>query len=169
MKKLNVKHGIANITDSLSSIGMMLVVITFILALGWVVYSKYFSISEVTVLNNIITQTREMRASNGYGTSDYNQALISSGAVPTTVATSGSTITNRSGGQITVKGAGVGFTVTDTMLSNKDCISIAQKLGTADMASTKINSQSYTGEVTTVMATSSCTTDSNTIVFTTKS
>ncbi|EDS7336261.1 conjugal transfer protein, partial [Salmonella enterica subsp. enterica serovar Pomona] len=57
----------------------------------------------------------------------------------------------------------------DTMLSNKDCINLAQKLGTSEMASTKINSQSFTGEVTAVMATSACTTDSNTVAFTTKS
>lgn len=110
-----------------------------------------------------------MRASSGYGTSDYNQALISSGALPSNVSYSGSTINNRSGGVITVKGAGIGFTITDTKLSNKDCINLAQKMGTTEMASTKINSQSFTGEVTAVMATSACTTDSNTVAFTTKS
>ncbi|ECW9289655.1 conjugal transfer protein [Salmonella enterica subsp. enterica serovar Enteritidis] len=169
MKIVNMKRGIANITDSVVSLGIMLVVIAVVMGLSWVGYSKFYSANEVTVISNIINETKNMRASSGYGTSDYNQALINGGALPSSVSYSGSTINNRTGGTITVKGAGVGFTVTDTMLSNKDCINLAQKLGTSEMASTKINSQSFTGEVTAVMATSACTTDSNTVVFTTKS
>lgn len=169
MKTVSIKRGIANITDSVSSLGIMLVLIAAVMALVYLGYSKFYATNEVTVISNLINETKNMRASSGYGTSDYNQALINAGALPSTVAYSGSTINNRSGGTITVKGAGVGFTVTDTMLSNKDCINLSQKLGTSEMASTKINSQSFTGEVTAVMATSACTTDSNTVVFTTKS
>lgn len=169
MKTVNMKRGIANITDSVTSIGIMLVMIAAVMALAYLGYSKFYATNEVTIISNLINETKNMRASSGYGTSDYNQALINAGALPSSVAYSGSTISNRSGGTITVKGAGIGFTVTDTMLSNKDCINLAQKLGTSEMASTKINSQSFTGEVTAVMATSACTTDSNTVAFTTKS
>lgn len=169
MKTVNMKRGIANITDSVVSIGITLVIIAVVMALSYVGYNKFYAANEVTLISNLINETKNMRASSGYGTSDYNQALISAGALPSNVSYSGSTINNRSGGKITVKGAGVGFTITDTMLSNKDCINLAQKLGTTEMASTKINSQSFTGEVTAVMATSACTTDSNTVVFTTKS
>jgi hypothetical protein len=165
----SLKRGIANITDSVISLGLMLVIIAVVMGLSYVGYTKFYAANEVTLISNLINETKNMRASSGYGTSDYNQALISSGALPSSVAYSGSTISNRSGGTITVKGAGIGFTVTDTMLSNKDCINLTQKLGTSEMASTKINSQSFTGEVTAVMATSACTTDSNTVAFTTKS
>ncbi|EME1983900.1 conjugal transfer protein, partial [Cronobacter sakazakii] len=113
MKNMNMKRGIANITDSLSSLGIMLVLIAAVMALVYMGYSKYYATNEVTVISNLINETKNMRASNGYGTSDYNQALINAGALPSTVATSGSTINNRSGGTITVKGAGVGFTITD--------------------------------------------------------
>lgn len=169
MKTLTMKRGIANITDSVVSIGITLVIIAVVMGLSYVGYNKFYATSEITIISNLINETKNMRASSGYGTSDYNQALIANGALPNNVSYSGSTINNRSGGTITVQGAGIGFTVTDTMLTNKDCINLAQKLGTSEMASTKINSQSFTGEVTAVMATGACTTDSNTIVFTTKS
>ncbi|EGH9360824.1 conjugal transfer protein [Salmonella enterica] len=169
MKTLNIKRGIANITDAVTALGVTLVLIAVVMALSYLAYTKFYAANEVTIISNLINETRNMRASTGYGSSDYNQALINAGALPSNVASSGSTINNRSGGNITVKGSGVGFTVTDTMLSNKDCINLTQKLGTSEMASTKINSQSFTGEVTAVMATSACTTDSNTVVFTTKS
>lgn len=169
MNAVNIKRGIANITDSITSIGIMLVLISAVMALAYVGYSELYAANEVTIISNIINETTNMRASSGYGTSDYNQAIINSGALPSNVSYSGNIINNRSGGTITVTGTGEGFTVTDTMLSNKDCINLAQKLGTSEMATTKINSQTFTGEVTAVMATTACTTDSNTIVFTTKS
>lgn len=169
MKTVNIKRGIANITDSVVSIGVTLVLIAAVMGFSYLAYSKFYATTEVTVISNLINDTKNLRGTGGYGTSDYNQALINGGSIPSTYSYSGSTINNRSGGTITVKGSGVGFTVTDTMLSNKDCINLAQKLGTSDMASTQINSQTYTGEVTSIMATSACTSDSNTIVFTTKS
>ncbi len=169
MKTVNIKRGIANITDSVVSIGITLVIVAVVMGLGYIAYNKFYAANEVTMISNLINETKNMRSSSGYGTSDYNLALINAGALPSNVAYSGSTINNRSGGTITVKGAGIGFTITDTSLSNKDCINLAQKLGTSEMASTKINSQTYTGEVTAVMATASCTTDNNTVAFTTKS
>jgi len=169
MKTLKIKRGIASITDTVVSLGVIIVVISLVMGISYMAYTKFYAVNEVTMISNVINETKNMRASSGYGTTDYNQALIASGALPSNVSYSGSTINNRSGGTVTVKGAGVGFTVTDTKLSNRDCINLAQKLGTSEMASTKINSNSFTGEVTVAMATGVCTTDSNTIVFTTKS
>ncbi len=45
---------------------------------------------------------------------------------------------------------------------------MASQLGTADMASTKINSTSITGVVSTIAATAACSSDSNTVAFTTR-
>ncbi|EIK1335786.1 conjugal transfer protein, partial [Salmonella enterica] len=85
------------------------------------------------------------------------------------VKTSGTTIYNHSGGTITVVGANTGFTVTSTGLSKKECITLASQLGTSDMATTKINSSTINGIVSTIEATAACTTDSNTVALTTKS
>lgn len=163
------KRGIANITDAVTSLGIMLVIIGIVLSLGIVAYYKLYGTTEVTLVSTLINETRQLRASNGYGTTDYSEALIASGAVPNTVTVTGNKIYNRSGGIVAVKGNGVGFTVTDADLSSKDCIKLAQSLGTSDMASTKINNQSLTGEVTAADATAACTSDKNTVVFTTKS
>lgn len=164
-----LKRGIANITDAVTSLGIMLVIIGIVLSLGIVAYYKLYGTTEVTLVSTLINETRQLRASNGYGTTDYSEALIASGAVPNTVTVTGNKIYNRSGGIVAVKGNGVGFTVTDADLSSKDCIKLAQSLGTSDMASTKINNQSLTGEVTAADATTACTSDKNTVVFTTKS
>ena len=40
MKNMNMKRGIANITDSLSSLGIMLVLIAAVMALVYMGYSK---------------------------------------------------------------------------------------------------------------------------------
>ncbi|ELV7791146.1 conjugal transfer protein, partial [Salmonella enterica] len=98
MKTLTMKRGIANITDSVTSIGIMLVMIAAVMALAYLGYSKFYATNEVTIISNLINETKNMRASSGYGTSDYNQALINAGALPSSVAYSGSTISNRSGG-----------------------------------------------------------------------
>lgn len=164
-----LKRGIANITDSVTSLGISLVIIGVVLSVGIVAYYKLYATTEVTLVSTLINETRQLRASNGYGTTDYSASLIASGAVPNNVTVSGGKIYNRSGGIVAVKGNGVGFTVTDSDLSSKDCIKLAQSLGTSDMSSTKINNQSFTGEVTAADATAACTGDTNTIIFTTKS
>lgn len=167
MKK--VKHGIANITDFITSLGGQLVLIGIVLAAGILAYFKIFATTEVTLVSTLVNETRQLRASNGYGTTDYSAALIASGAVPSNVTVSNGQIFNRSGGNVSVKGNGVGFTITDTGLSTKECIKLSQAVGTSDMASTKINNQTITGEVTAATATTACTGDTNTVVFTTKS
>ncbi len=55
----------------------------------------------------------------GYGTANYNQAIINSEAISSKVKYSGTTIYNHSGGTITVVGANTGFTVTSTGLSKR--------------------------------------------------
>ncbi|EKT0321310.1 type 4 pilus major pilin [Enterobacter hormaechei] len=163
------KRGIANITDFITSLGGQLVIIGIVLAAGIVAYFKIFATTEVTLVSTLVNETRQLRSSGGYGTTDYSAALIASGAVPGNVTVSNGQIFNRAGGVVTVKGNGVGFTVTDTLLSSKECIKLAQGVGTSDMASTKINNQTITGEVTAAAATTACTGATNTVVFTTKS
>lgn len=165
----NMKRGIASITDFITSVGGQLVMIAIVLATGIIAYYKLYATSEVTLINTLINETRQLRSNNGYGTVDYSASLIASGSVPSNVTISGGKIYNRSGGLVTVKGNGIGFTVTDAGLSIKDCVKVAQSIGTPDLQSTKINNQSITGEVTAAAATTACTSDSNTVIFTTKS
>lgn len=165
----NMKRGIANITDFITSLGGALVMIMIVLVGGVLAYNKLYATTEVTLISTLINETRQLRSSSGYGTTDYSASLIAAGAVPSNVTVSGGQIYNRAGGVVTVKGNGVGFIVTDAGLSAKDCIKLAQAIGTPDLSSTKINNQSITGEVTAASATAGCTSDSNTVIFTTKS
>lgn len=169
MKFYKIKRGMINISDQSVNIGIIFIVLGFVAAMGYAVYSKFWAINETNVISNIINEVRNMGEGNGgYGTSNYNQAIINSEAISSKVKYSGTTIYNHAGGTITVVGANTGFTVTSTELSKKDCINMSSQLGTADMASTKINSTSITGTVSTIAATAACSSDSNTVAFTTK-
>lgn len=169
MKLKKVKRGLINITDQSVNMGVIFLVLGIVAAVGYTVYSKFWAVNETNVISNIINEVRNMGEGNGgYGTANYNQAIINSEAISSKVKYSGTTIYNHSGGTITVVGANTGFTVTSTGLSKKDCINMSSQLGTADMASTKINSTSVTGVVSTIAATAACTSDSNTVAFTTR-
>lgn len=164
-----VKNGVVNITDSSISITIGLFLLSLVAGVAYVVWGNVSKTSEVSLVNNIIMETRGMISSNGYGTEDYVPALIAGGSIPSSVTVSGGKIYNKSGGVITVVGNGVGFIVSSTKLSKKGCIGLAKGVGTADLESTKINSVSITGEVTAVAAKAACSSESNTVVFTTKS
>jgi len=164
-----MKRGIASITDFITSVGGQLVMIGIVLATSVIAYYKLFATSDVTLLNTLMNETRQLRSNGGYGTDDYSASLIAGGSVPSNVTVNDGKIYNRNGGLVTIKGNGIGFTVTDADLPIKDCVKVAQSIGTPDLQSTKINNQTITGQVTAAAATTACTADTNTIVFTTKS
>ncbi|MBD8165377.1 type 4 pilus major pilin [Erwinia persicina] len=167
MKKL--KKGIANITDSISSLGIMIVVIGLVVAAGSLAYYYVTSTSEVTLVTTVMNETRNLRSSNGYGTDDYVPALIKGGSISKSYTVSNNKIYNKSGGLITSTGNGIGFVVTDSQLPQRDCVKVARSIGTADLASTKINNTSFTSEVTAANAASACIDGDNMLTFTTKS
>jgi len=167
MKKL--KKGIANITDSISSLGIMIVVIGSVVAAAALAYFYLNSTSEVTLVTTVMNETRNLRASSGYGTDDYVPALVKGGSISKSYTITNGQIYNKSGGQLTVKGNGVGFIVTDSGLPQRDCIKVARSIGTGDLASTKINSTSFGSEVTAANAAAACIDGNNTLTFTTKS
>lgn len=164
-----LKKGIANITDSISSLGIMMVVISLVVTAGALAYFYVNSTSEVTLVTTIMNETRNLRSSNGYGTDDYVPALVKGGSISRSYTITNNLIYNKSGGQVTVKGNGVGFIVTDAGLPQRDCVKVARSIGTADLASTKINNTTYTAEVTAANAATACVDGDNTLTFTTKS
>ena len=169
MRFFKLKRGMINISDQGVNMAIIFTVVGIVAAIGYNVYSKFWALNETNTVSNIINEMRNMGEGNGgYGTSNYNQALINSEAISSKVRYSGTTIYNHGGGTITVVGANTGFTVTSTALSKKDCINLASQLGTSDMSSTKINSTSLSGTVSTSEATAACSSDSNTVAFTTK-
>jgi hypothetical protein len=164
-----MKKGIANISDQAVAIAVGMFIIAMVAGLAFVVWSMVNKTSEVSLVNNIIMETRGMVSSGGYGTTDYVPSLIAGGSIPSNVTVSNGKIYNKSGGTISVVGNGIGFIVTVTALSKKSCVGLASAIGTSDLQSTKINGSSISGEVTAAQATTACTTESNTLIFTTNS
>ncbi|MBF1995202.1 type 4 pilus major pilin [Serratia symbiotica] len=164
-----LKKGISNITDAIAALGIMIVVIGLVVAAAALAYFYVNSTSEVTLLTTVMNETRNLRSSSGYGTDDYVPALVKGGSISRSYTVSDNRIYNKSGGQITVVGNGVGFTVTDSQLQQRDCVKVAKSLGTADLLSTKINTTTFTTEVTGAGAATACIDGDNTLTFTTKS
>ncbi|MCX8963103.1 conjugal transfer protein [Erwinia psidii] len=167
MKKL--KKGIAQITDQTVSLGISMVIIGLVLAAATVGYFYVKSTSDTSLLTMVINETKNLKNSNGYGTDDFVPALIKGGSISKSYTITDNKIYNKSGGQVTVTGNGVGFIVTTSQLPQSDCLKLAKSLGTTDLQSTKINNTSFTGEVTAANAATACIDGDNTLAFTTKS
>lgn len=167
MKKL--KQGIANITDSISSLGVMMILISIVVTAFTLAHFYVNSTSELTLITTVMNETRNLRSSNGYGNDDYVPALVAGGSISKSYTISNNQIYNKSGGLVTVKGNGVGFIVTDMGLPQRDCVKVARSIGTADLASTKINNTTFTSEVTAANAATACVDGDNTLTFTTRS
>lgn len=164
-----MKKGISNITDSISALGITIILIGLVLAAVAVAYFKLNSTNEVTLLTTVISETRNLRNSDGYGTADYVPALVAGGSIARNYNVTNGKIYNKAGGLVAVNGNGLGFTVVDNALPQRDCVKVAQSIGTADMASTQVNSTTITGEVTAADAATACVDGDNTLTFTTKS
>jgi chorismate synthase len=167
MKKL--KKGIAQITDQTVSLGISMVVIALVLSAAAVGYFYVKSTSDISLLTMVINETKQLKNGNGYGTDDYIPALIKGGSISKSYTISGNKLYNKSGGQVTATGNGVGFIVTTNQEPQSDCLKIAKSLATTDLLSTKINSTTFTGEVTAAAAATACIDGDNTLAFTTKS
>lgn len=165
----SLKKGIFNITDASSSWGMAFVGLAMVVALGVGLYVKVYSTSAVTSINTLLSETKSLRMSTGYGTANLVPALIRSGSVPKGVSIVGNTLFNSSGGAITVTGSGMGFVVSTTSINEKDCMKLATTLGNGDIASTRINTTAaIVGEISPAQASAACTAGkNNTVTFTT--
>ncbi|AVF38202.1 type 4 pilus major pilin [Rahnella sikkimica] len=164
-----MKKGISNITDSISALGITVLLIGAVLAAVTIAYYLLNSTSQVTLLTSVISETRNLRNSDGYGTADYVPALVAGGSIARNYNVTNGKIYNKSGGLITITGNGLGFIVVDNGEPQRDCVKVAKSIGTADMASTQINSTTITGEVTAADAATACVDGNNTLTFTTKS
>lgn len=164
-----IKRGIIDTTDI--NIGMVVryFVVVMVMAAAAVLIFKSRGLSDLNLANAIINEMRNQRETNGYEAStDYSAAIIKSGALPSNTTIRNSQIFNNAGQPIQIVGNGLGFKLTESGLSDKECMNLAVKLGTADMLSTQINGQTYTEQVTSLNATASCSGNNNTVVFTTR-
>lgn len=169
MKKINsMKKGVWQLSDAISSYGLGIAALATVVTLGVYAFTKPNMIKDVSNITTIMTETRNMRSSTGYGTGDYTQALISS--LGKSINSSGGKMYNSAGGEITVVGAGNGFTVITRKLDKASCIKHAQELSGGDVGKTDINGTVVSGEVTVPQAQQSCVDGkNNTLTLTTLS
>ncbi|CAD7741178.1 hypothetical protein LMG31884_47380 (plasmid) [Xanthomonas hydrangeae] len=124
---------------------------------------------EITHISSLISGTKQLQSVNGYGASGTNlvPALISADLVPGDMTVSGTTLTNRFGGTVTVTSTGLGYTVTDPSLPASACMSLARQISQIGGLTTKIGSgAAATGAVDTATAQAQCSGSANTVAFT---
>jgi prepilin-type N-terminal cleavage/methylation domain len=132
------------------------------------VFGKSDVSTDIQGIASLQTAAKGLRSKGGYGTSGTNlvPSLIAMGAVPNTLTLSDNNILNAWGGSVAVNSTGPGFTITSAGIPKDACIEEAATLSLGAL-NTKINSSAaVTGEMTKVAATAACTSDSNTIVWT---
>ncbi|TCD12256.1 pilus assembly protein PilS [Lelliottia amnigena] len=167
----NLKKGVMQVTDAQIGWGMLIVGLIAVMTYGATLIFKSNSTTDLSTYSLIMNEMSGLRPSTGYGTTDYTATLIKKDVLPKTIQTSGGTkILNRNGGEITVVGAGNGFTLSTAGIGQGDCIDAAAHLSIGKVTTTKINGTSFNGEVTAPAASAACTSGStNTLAFTTSS
>jgi type II secretory pathway pseudopilin PulG len=174
MKKLNKQH----MKTRQAGFGALEVMIALIIgslviigAVGWYqsLDTKSKNSDELTNLATLMTNTRQMKTSSGYGTSGTNlvPVLSNAGGIPDTMEYASSVLYNAWGGTVTVLSNGQTFTITYTGLPAENCIFLASKGAASSSQQTRINSgTAITGEVTSIAASSSCNTATNSVAWT---
>ncbi|ENG4975176.1 conjugal transfer protein [Citrobacter freundii] len=164
-----IKNGIIDTTDINMGMVVRFFIIVLVITAASVAFFKSRALSDVNLANAIINEMRNQRDSSGYQSStDYSASIIKSGALPSNATVRNNQIYNQAGQPIQIVGNGVGFKLTESGLSDKECMNLAVKIGSGDMLSTQINGQTYTAEVTALNANTSCSGNNNTITFNTR-
>ncbi|HHP2613937.1 TPA: type 4 pilus major pilin [Enterobacter roggenkampii] len=166
----NLKKGVMQVTDAQIGWGMLIIGLIAVMTYGATLIFKSNSTTDLSTYSIIMNEMSGIRPSTGYGNADYTATLIKKDVLPKTIQISGTKILNRNGGDITVVGAGNGFTLSTAGIGQGDCIDAAAHLSVGKVTTTKINGTSFTGEVTAPAASAACTSgNTNTVTFTTSS
>ncbi|HEP8725751.1 TPA: pilus assembly protein PilX [Pseudomonas aeruginosa] len=152
---------------------VVLIIVIGLLALAasrWdTLFGSNEAAEEISNVNMLMAGAKNLKTSSGYGTSGTNlvPALIKADAVPKNMTVTSSAIYNTWGGAVTVVSTGTGFTVTSAAIPEGVCMTLATKLASGGVYSTKMNSgTAIIGAVTQAAATSGCSSaTSNTITW----
>lgn len=124
---------------------------------------------ELENIASLMTSVRSLKTASGYGPTGGNlvPVLTNGGGIPETMQLSGTSVFNVWGGAVTVASTGTGYTLTYAGVPAAACIFLAAKApNSGGLSSLKINGgQALVGEVSAVNASAGCTTDSNTLAW----
>ena len=102
----------------------------------------------------------------GYGTGSLNVPLTTAKQFPSTLAVSGSTVTNGWNGNVTVDGNTATFTITYTMVPQDVCSTLVSAQGSAGWVSVSINgAAALLPPITPTAAGTACNATNNTIAW----
>ncbi|OLU25495.1 pilus assembly protein PilX [Pseudomonas sp. PA15(2017)] len=155
--------------DGLFWLMLVVVALGFILWMSWRMLGSSDVAIEQSNISTLIANTKKLKGSTGYGASGQN-------LVPSLIAiegtgsmgVSGTTLLNQWNGGVTIASNGMTFTITERAIPKSACITLATKVAKDRQTTTAINGGSATtGEVQAAAATTSCSSDSNTIAWTT--
>lgn len=155
--------------DGLFWLMLVVVALGFILWMSWRMLGSSDVAIEQSNISTLIANTKKLKGSTGYGTSGQN-------LVPSLIAIegtgsmgiSGTSLVNQWNGGVTVVSNGMTFTITENGVPKSACITLATKVARDKQTTTSINGGSAsTGEIHATTATTSCSSDTNTMTWTT--
>lgn len=147
-------------------IGMFIV----IAAVGWMtkLSNTANNNDELSNISTLITNTRMLKTSSGYGPSgtDLIPILIKSGGIPDIMQRTDTTVSNVWDGAVTMVSSGPSVTLTYAKIPEASCIFLATKAAGSGSVTTSINGgTAIVGEVTAVDASTSCSGEDNTVAW----
>lgn len=137
---------------------ILLIILVAIMSRGDSTFSSSDASTELGHVSSLITGTKQLKTSSGYGTSgtDLTTLLQTQGGVPADMTYSASKLYNQWNGQVNIVSTGLGFTLKFQGVPQPACITLATK-SAAYAYSTTINANAaVVGEVTAATAGAQC-------------
>lgn len=151
-------------------IAIVVGLVTVLGAVAW--YSKLTNTannnSEIENVSSLITNTRQLKTSSGFGASgtDLIPILVKNEGIPETMQKTTTTVFNVWGGAVTNVSTGTGYTLTYAAVPESNCIFLATKSTNSKSLSLRINGgTAIVGEVTAIAANTACSGASNTLAW----
>ena len=157
-----IQRGFMALTDMTAWIGVAILIVAAVLALGTLALRGSDGLRTEQELNGLrIGTVSTFSTQPEYGTADMTTFLSNSGDVPDTlkrtVSGSSTTLTNKWGGAVSVVGAGTSFNVNYAAMPKAICNKIVSKLKASDWRGVSVGGVAVTLPASTVVADATCT------------
>jgi outer membrane murein-binding lipoprotein Lpp len=156
----------ASLLEGIAYLGIAAIVVMGAISLLTGAFSSAKSNQANEEVIGLRTAVRKLYMGQTYGTADMAANLITAKAAPGTLAVNGTSLRNGWGGTVTLVGSGAGFAITYPDVPKDVCVSMLS--GASGWTSVKTNDGTAieTFPLTVADATSQCSANDNTIVYT---
>lgn len=159
----------ATILEAIAFLGIAAIIIVGALAMFGSGLSGANTNQAMEQMTGLMSGTKSLfTGQGGYGPAgtNLNAPLIAAKAIPSTLAVSGSTITNSWGGNINVTSTGPAFTIGNANIPADVCIKMVSAAGGSQWVAISVNGSALSIPVTAAAATTACNTSANTVDLT---